>query len=504
MLLAKNYFEPKDEGEDYFYHIDSDQNKKYETLESIYNKIFSSKTTQEAKDISLYVRDKNQYVDKSLTYGEVTFRSMAYIFEYCKSRFDINDEGNFVDLGSGIGCAVIAAVLCFSFKKYIGVEFIQALHDKANINKNKFMDMFLDINKEYNDYLPGYIFDEELKNEIVFETTIKEEDKKEESEKHEEEEEKEEEEEEEEEDDKLDAEDNLKNYIMSGKNDAQTILDIIYGSNRNDEDGFMSYVKKSQLRNQKFFEEYEKKLKLEEAKKQKEDQNEKKGGRRMSVHDMIHGINGEGGLLQQLEKFREEHKSESEKEEKSSKKSDKKGKNKSAKSLKKSEKEDKSSTSTSKSKSKSTSKRTILPYIEFNCGNFLKMDLTEASFIFCNSTCFSSELLLLISKKVTKEAPKGCIVITFTKKLPFLNNDEWDIKRGFKRLMSWGLATIFVHRRIKNMNATTRSSGSNKKDSKKDSLYSTKTSKTSSSKTSSSSSSNSNSKSKSSSSKSNS
>ena len=128
------------------------------------------------------------------------------------------------------------------------------------------------------------------------------------------------------------------------------------------------------------------------------------------------------------------------------------------------------------------------------------MDLTEASFIFCNSTCFSSELLLLISKKVTKEAPKGCIVITFTKKLPFLNNDEWDIKRGFKRLMSWGLATIFVHRRIKNMNATTHSSGSNKKDSKKDSIYSTKTSKSSSSKTGSSSSSNS----KSSSSKSNS
>ena len=74
---------------------------------------------------------------------------MAYIFEYCKSRFDINEEGSFVDLGSGVGCAVIAAVLCSSFKKYIGVEFISALNDKANINKNKFMDMFLDINKEY-------------------------------------------------------------------------------------------------------------------------------------------------------------------------------------------------------------------------------------------------------------------------------------------------------------------------------------------------------------------
>ena len=134
MLLVKNYFEPRTEEEDYFYRVDADQNKKYETLESIYNKIYSSKSTQEAKDLSLYIRDKNQYVDKSLTYGEVTFRSMAYIFEYCKSRFDINEEGSFVDLGSGIGSAVISAVLCSCFKKYIGVEFIQALNDKANNN----------------------------------------------------------------------------------------------------------------------------------------------------------------------------------------------------------------------------------------------------------------------------------------------------------------------------------------------------------------------------------
>ena len=65
-------------------------------------------------------------------------------------------------------------------------------------------------------------------------------------------------------------------------------------------------------------------------------------------------------------------------------------------------------------------KKVITPYIEFICGNFINFDLTEASFIFCNSTCFSSELLLNIAKKVSKEAPTGCIVITFTKKLPFL------------------------------------------------------------------------------------
>ena len=484
MISIKNYFEPRDEGEDYFYRIDPDQNKKYETLESIYNKIYSNKTLQEAKDISLYIRDKNQYVDKSLTYGEVTFRSMAYIFEYCKSRFDINEEGSFVDLGSGVGCAVIAAVLCSSFKKYIGVEFISALNDKANINKNKFMDMFLDINKEYNNYLPEYIFDEDLKNEIAFDTPKIEEEKNENEEKEEEKEE--EEEEEDDNDEKLDEQENLKNYMMSGNNDARNVLDIIYGKNNNEnnEEGYMSYAKKSQLRNQQFFEEYEKKQKLLGKKGGIEIKEESKKPRRKSIHELIYGTNGEGGILQQLEKIPEKN-DESEKDEKSSKKSENKSKNK-----KDEKKEDKSS-KTSHTKSELKPKRTIIPYIELNCGNFLKMDLTEASFIFCNSTCFSSELFLLISQKVSKEAQNGCIVVTFTKKLPFLNSKEWDIKKGFKRLMSWGLATVYVHRRIKGMALSHQISkarkegnktSSSKSGSKSDSLYSSKTSHSSSSK----------------------
>ena len=119
------------------------------------------------------------------------------------------------------------------------------------------------------------------------------------------------------------------------------------------------------------------------------------------------------------------------------------------------------------------------------------MDLTEASFIFCNSTCFSSELLLLISKKVNREAQNGCIVITFTKKLPFLNNNEWDIKKGFKRLMSWGLATVYVHRRTKGTSKS-RSSASSHNDIKNASLYSSKTSHSSNSNSKSNSNSNSN------------
>ncbi len=470
MLSVKKFFDPLD-GEDNFYRVDSDLNKKYEILESIYNKLYSNKTTQEAKDISLYIRDKNQYVDKSLTYGEVTFRSLAYIFEYCKSRFDMHEEGNFVDLGSGIGCAVIGAVLCSCFKKYIGVEFIPPLNEKANLFKQKFMEMFLDINKEYNDYLPDYIFDENLKNEIVFETEKNDEEKKEEVEGKEEA--KEEEEEEEETEEKHDINEDLKKYMMSGKNDGQNILDIIYGKkDDNDNEGYLSYAKKSQLRNKLFLEEYDRKQKLLAKKNDTLETNEEKNkiqGNKKLIHDLIHGA---GGFLEKLETHVEDKNSESEKDDKISKKSGKK----SSKLVNNENKDDKMSTS-NKSKSLSSSKRIITPYIEFNCGNFLKMDLTESSFIFCNSTCFSSELFLQISQKVSKEAPTGCIVVTFTKKLPFLNSNEWDIKKGFKKLMSWGIATVFVHRRIKSMNNTkTSKSKSSHSDKNNDSLYSSKTS----------------------------
>ena len=416
MILAKNYFEPINEGDDYFYHVDSDQNIKYETLESIYNQFFTKQSCQEAKDISLYVRNKNKYIDKSLTYGEVTFRSMASIFEYCKSRYDINEEGNFFDLGSGIGCGVLAAVLCFNFKKYIGIEFIQALNKKAEKNKNIFMEKFQEIHKQYNDYLPEYIFDENLKNEIVIE--IKKEEKKKKEKKNQEKEE-----------DKMDHQEKLKNYMIESQNPDHNlkVLEMIYGQNfeQDNEEGYMSYAKKLQKRNEEFFEEYERKLKITEKEKEKEKERKK---RLTTLHKKKEGT------------------------------------------------EDKDPDEDETSSEKTIKQRIITPSIEFICGNFMNIDLTKASFIFCNSTCFSSELLLNIAKKVSKEAPTGCIVITFTKKLPFLDKNEWEIKQGFKRLMSWGLATVFVHRKNKSTKAKNSENSGTSDDSKSDSTYTSKTS----------------------------
>lgn len=86
------------------------------------------------------------------------------------------------------------------------------------------------------------------------------------------------------------------------------------------------------------------------------------------------------------------------------------------------------------------------PVLELYNGDFLLHSWENASFIFANSTCFSPELMNAIAKKAD-EVKIGTIIVTFTKRLPNLS-DSWEIRDGYRRLMSWGIATIYVHRKI--------------------------------------------------------
>jgi hypothetical protein len=92
-------------------------------------------------------------------------------------------------------------------------------------------------------------------------------------------------------------------------------------------------------------------------------------------------------------------------------------------------------------------KQNDLPYYEFINADFLSIDWDDASFVFANSTCFSPELIQSLTKKAN-ELALGAFIVTFTKKLSGLGAD-WEIKEGFRRLMSWGIATVYIHRRIK-------------------------------------------------------
>jgi hypothetical protein len=64
----------------------------------------------------------------SLCYGEINFLSFIALL----SNTSINQSSVFIDLGSGIGKAVVACALCFKPKKCIGIEILKPLHEAAN------------------------------------------------------------------------------------------------------------------------------------------------------------------------------------------------------------------------------------------------------------------------------------------------------------------------------------------------------------------------------------
>ena len=87
-----------------------------------------------------------------------------------------------------------------------------------------------------------------------------------------------------------------------------------------------------------------------------------------------------------------------------------------------------------------------IPKLECIQGEFLKVKLNNVSLILANSTCFTSELMTSLREKVEKECKKGSIVITFSKQLNELSG-EWETFPGFRRLMTWGIATVYIHKK---------------------------------------------------------
>ena len=87
------------------------------------------------------------------------------------------------------------------------------------------------------------------------------------------------------------------------------------------------------------------------------------------------------------------------------------------------------------------------PDIEFIHGDFLKQDLSKASFIFINSTTFSDQLLGDLAAKFNEDCKSGCVVVNTTMELSKLDRDKWEFLPYFRRYMSWGIATINVYKR---------------------------------------------------------
>lgn len=83
-------------------------------------------------------------------------------------------------------------------------------------------------------------------------------------------------------------------------------------------------------------------------------------------------------------------------------------------------------------------------YVNVYEGSFLDFDWSDGDVVFANSTCFSDELMLSLSEQAERLKP-GAIVVTFTKGM---TSKQFELLERKRYRMSWGPATVFIHRKL--------------------------------------------------------
>lgn len=97
--------------------------------EKIFHKLYCNYSLIETINESLSERNKKRYSQSNYVYGEVTYEGMKKILSYLQNNFnEENENKTFLDLGSGIGRAVVSAALIGNFRKSVGVEILENLH----------------------------------------------------------------------------------------------------------------------------------------------------------------------------------------------------------------------------------------------------------------------------------------------------------------------------------------------------------------------------------------
>lgn len=76
--------------------------------------------------------------------------------------------------------------------------------------------------------------------------------------------------------------------------------------------------------------------------------------------------------------------------------------------------------------------------------SILEYDWSDGDVVFANSTCFNDDLMSKIAVKAEHLKP-GSLFITFTKSL---ESKRFEIVDRTRYKMSWGLATVYIHRRL--------------------------------------------------------
>ncbi|GMH89849.1 hypothetical protein TrST_g9244 [Triparma strigata] len=87
---------------------------------------------------------------------------------------------------------------------------------------------------------------------------------------------------------------------------------------------------------------------------------------------------------------------------------------------------------------------TVGKEVQFYQADFLKFDWSDGDLVFANSTCFTDELMAAIAEK-SAAMKAGSFLVTFTKGII---SDAFELVEKKRYVMSWGPATVFIHRRL--------------------------------------------------------
>jgi len=102
----------------------------FQARQPIFDEIFAEVKAQDIKAKSIAERKENELQDKALTYGEIDMPLMNQILNTVKTNSGpLYEKGVFLDLGSGVGKACVAAALLHPFEKVVGIETLQSLSD---------------------------------------------------------------------------------------------------------------------------------------------------------------------------------------------------------------------------------------------------------------------------------------------------------------------------------------------------------------------------------------
>jgi len=102
----------------------------YIEQESLFDAAFAVYSAEQCRELSKDNRRRLGFTSPTLAYGEIKFEAFgSLVLSLIKHEVDLQLMYSFVDLGSGVGKAVVAAALLGIFEKCSGLELVPELHE---------------------------------------------------------------------------------------------------------------------------------------------------------------------------------------------------------------------------------------------------------------------------------------------------------------------------------------------------------------------------------------